>query len=428
MVKIPVDPTRKRACANRRYFTEANVFTLKVKKADPYQLWDASEGKDRDPAPARGLAILVNPATGTRTYRCVFYFPGSSKPHTRKLGRVGEMTLAEARTLTMQSRGAARKGEDPKAGDPTRSNAFAAAVEDYIAHEQIGKRSNRSALSTKRLMLSNCAQWENKPVGTILYQDIDKLLQSVRDGDAASGIKPRRYLAVRLFAHLKSFFGWCAKGKRIAVSPMIGMDKPWDGAQRRERDWFKKGAGDDAIRALWRCADQIGGTEGKYLKVMLLTGKRKSALADMYWQHIEADFFWDAPKSQSKNKRLHGVPLSSLAQRVLHPRQSQGLVFAGLRLGKLQAKIRKGSGISDFFWHGLRHLTETKMGELRDHEEHPLILPYIRDLLFDHAPQRGTGKTYDHHDYKPEMRTAMETWAKHIESLVQPAEGVATLR
>jgi integrase len=422
-----IKPTeRERAAANRRYFTEANVLTLKGgRKKRPYQLWDASEGKDRDPAPARGLSILVNPATGTRTYRCVFYFPGSAKPHARKLGRVGEMTLAEARDLTRKARGTARKGEDPNAGDPTRSNAFTVAVEDYIRHEQIGRKTNLSALKTQRVMLYNCAAWENRPVGTIRYEEVERLLQRVRDGD--DDHPPRRYMANRLFAHLKAFFSWCQKGKRITASPMTGMSRPWDGAQRRERDWFKKGAGDDAIRSLWRCADQIGGMEGKYLKLMLLTGKRKTALADMRWEHIEPDFFWDPPKSQAKNKRLHGVPLSSLAQRVLHPRQQQGKVFTSIRLQDLQGQIREVSGINDFFWHGLRHLCETKMGELRDHNEHSLILPHIRDLLFDHAPQRGTGKVYDHGDYKPEMRTAMEIWSNYIAGLVQ-AEGVATLR
>jgi integrase len=418
--------TRERAIAGRRYFTEANALTLRGKrKKGPYQLWDASEGKDRDPAPARGLSILVNPATGTRTYRCIYYFPGSAKPHARKLGRVGEMTLAEARDLTRKARGAARKGDDPNAGDPTRSDAFPLVVADYIAHEQIGKKGNSSAHATRKVMLGNCKAWENKAVGTILKKEIDTLLQCVRDGD--NDHPPRRYLANRLYAHLKAFFAWCAKKELIATSPMISLDKPWDGARRRERDWFKKGAGDDAIRSLWRCADQIGGMDGKYLKLMLLTGKRKTALAEMRWEHIEPDFFWDPPKSQSKNKRLHGVPLSSLAQRVLHPRQSQGKVFTKMRLQDLQGQIREVSGIEDFFWHGIRHLTETKMGELRDHNEHSLILPHIRDLLFDHAPQRGTGKVYDHGDYKPEMRTAMEIWSNYIAGLVQ-AEGVATLR
>jgi hypothetical protein len=86
------------------------------------------------------------------------------------------------------------------------------------------------------------------------------------------------------------------------------------------------------------------------------------------------------------------------------------------------------SGIDDFFWHGVRHLAETKTAELRDAQDQPLILPHIRDLLFDHASKRGSGKGYDHHDYKPETRKAMETWADHIAKLVRPDEGVAVLR
>ena len=51
----------------------------------------------------------------------------------------------------------------------------------------------------------------------------------------------------------------------------------------------------------------------------------------------------------------------------------------------------------------------------------------IRDLLLDHVSQRGNGAGYDHHDYKPEMRTSMETWADRVEGLVS-AKGVALLR
>ena len=53
-------------------------------------MWD--EGGDS----ARGLAILVSP-TGTRSYRCVYYYPGSPKPHWKHLGRVDEIELEEAR-------------------------------------------------------------------------------------------------------------------------------------------------------------------------------------------------------------------------------------------------------------------------------------------------------------------------------------------
>ena len=73
---------RQRAAFNRRRFTADNVFKLKPKKKQ-YLVWD--EGGDS----ARGLAILVSP-TGTRSFRCVFYYPGSPKAHWKHLGRVDE--------------------------------------------------------------------------------------------------------------------------------------------------------------------------------------------------------------------------------------------------------------------------------------------------------------------------------------------------
>ena len=53
--------------------------------------------------------------------------------------------------------------------------------------------------------------------------------------------------------------------------------------------------------------------------------------------------------------------------------------------------------------------------------------PHVRDLLLDHASSRGSGKGYDHWDYRPEMTEAMEQWADYVERLVMP-KGVKVLR
>jgi integrase len=199
-----------------------------------------------------------------------------------------------------------------------------------------------------------------------------------------------------------------------------------DKVEGRDRGWFKKDAADSAIKSLWKAADEIGGNEGRYTKLMILLGKRKTALANLNWEEIDATWFWDAPASGT-NKRLHGVPLPVLAQRVLGSRQQQGKVFGTINLDRLQREIRKRTDLKDFFWHGLRHLAETKCAALKDAQERPLILPHIRDLLFDHSTKRGAGKGYDHHDYVSEMRSAMEAWADHVEGLVTP-EGTVRLR
>lgn len=403
---------RKRAERNLKRLTDDNVLKLPVKRRRQYMAWDA--GTDA----ARGLGVLISP-TGTRSYRVVYYFPGDSKPHSMHLGRVGEMTLAEARERALAARKKSREGIDPKGDDVTKSADFKGAVEDYVRHWLIGNRGNATALECRRVLLKACAEWQERPVATIRVQEIDKLLCAIRDGDGA-GSKPRPYLANKVHALLRTFFAWCAKPAiaKLKTSPMTGLDQPFNKERPRDR-YFN----DAEITAIWRAADALGGTEGRFLKMLLLTGKRKGALSEMRWEHIEDTWFWEPPQSDAKNKRLHPIPLPALAQRMLGPRQPRGYVFPGpveathyVDANILNRKVRSASGIADFYPHALRHTAETQMARLG-------IAPHIRDLLFDHQSKRGAGAGYDHHHYGPEMREAMETWAQHIERVVQP-EGV----
>jgi integrase len=408
-MNVVPSPRKKRRPRNLKKFTEDSVLKLPAKRRQ-YLAWDT--GTDA----ARGLGVLISP-TGTRSYRVVYYFPGSGKPHSMHLGRVGEMMLAEARKRTLEARAKAREGIDPKAADVSKSDDFKSAVEDYVRHWQKGKRQNATADEVQRILLKACAEWHHRPVATIRPQEIEKLLNTIRDGDD-NGTKPRKYLANRVHALLRTFFDWCAKPAvaKLTKSPMAGLDKPYDGEKPRERHFS-----DDEIKAIWRAANKIGGTEGRFLKALLLTGKRKGALSRMKWEHINATWFWEPPASEStKNKRLLPVPLSTLTQSVIGKRQSQGYVFPGpvesvpyIDDGTLRLNVRRESGVADFRPHDLRHTAETKLAELR-------VLPHIRDLLFDHQPMRGSGARYDHHEYGDEMREGIEKWAQYVANLVQP--------
>jgi integrase len=300
---------------------------------------------------------------------------------------------------------------------------FKSAVEDYIAREQKGRRGNITADEVQRSLLKACAEWHHRPIATLRIDEIDKLLCSIRDG---VGPVKGPYSANKVFAELRTFFNWCCKPNiaKLKSSPMLGLDKPFTKEKSRDRVYS-----DDEIRLIWRTADQLGGVDGRFLKMLLLTGKRKSALAEMMWEEIDDTWFWNAPKSENKNKRLHPIPLPPLAQRVLGPKQKQGYVFPGPverthysdEDNILHRKVRRREPLlADFFPHALRHTAETKCAALG-------ILPHIRDLLFDHASARGAGAGYDHYAYGQEMRAAMEAWADHIGKLVTP-EGAALLR
>ncbi len=73
----------------------------------------------------------------------------------------------------------------------------------------------------------------------------------------------------------------------------------------------------------------------------------------------------------------------------------------------------------DFTFHACRHTLKTRMGELG-------VPPHIKDKVLHHAPPRSAGEAYDHYDYVPEQREAIEEWADHVKSLIWP-DGVEGL-
>jgi len=432
---------------NRKKLTKTNVKTLPAKR-EQYLVWDDTRGKDA----ANGLAVLVSPR-GIRSYRCVYYFPGSTKPHWMNLGRVGEVSLAKARKRTEEVRGMSNPRDpdtppqDPRANDPGKSDNFRPLVEDYTRHVQVGDKGNLAAHETQAVILSRTQEWHSRPVATIRPGEIEKLLWRVRDGD--DDRRPAPYMANRLHAHLKHFFDWAARSSGpLKASPMVGLKKPWSREQPREREWFRGKSADDMIRAVWDAAEKIGGEEGRYLRVLLLTGKRPwgrdggCGLGAMRWEHISSGsaWYWDAPESKAKNKRLEPVPLASHVRTALHPAKIEGYVFDldRDRLSRLRNTVRRLTGIDNFILHGVRHIVETKMAELKITPDGGLTTargvsgrsvapPHIRDRLFDHAPKRGSGKDYDHHDYADEMRSAIEVWGEYVERLTTP-EGVRRAR
>ncbi len=76
-------------------------------------------------------------------------------------------------------------------------------VNEYIDREQIGRKENETPKEARRILLKECADWKHRPLSSIRDDEIDDLLERVRDGDAEH--KGRPYLAVKLWGHLGGF-------------------------------------------------------------------------------------------------------------------------------------------------------------------------------------------------------------------------------
>jgi len=418
---------------NKNVLTSDNVSKLPTPEKGQREYFDL----DKNGRPINsGFALRVS-ATGVRSY--VLHYRPRSGPYKGRLrrmvlGRVGELTLAEARESARNHRAEIRdKGLDPleeKARTAQaealeaakRRETYRQAVEDYIHKYQEGKKGNRTSGEIKRVLLKEGAGWLNRPLDEITRKDIHDVLDSLM----ADG-KP--YLANRTRAYLRTFFGWCVRRDKIAHSPVEGVERPFDREKPRERHFT-----DAEIKALWKTADQIGGVRGAFLKIALLTGKRRGEIGGMAWDELDLrkkrEPTWTLPAARSKNNRDHKMPLPPLAVRILEAQpkiKDNPLVFPGRKdkrpmsgWSRIQKDIQDKSGIADFTFHCCRHTLKTRLGESG-------IPPHVKDKVLHHAPPRTAGEVYDHYDYLTEQRQALEAWATYVERLAYP-KGVVPLR
>ncbi len=382
-----------------------------------------------------GFALRVT-SKGMRSF--IMHYRPRSGPYKGRLtrwtiGRLGELSLALARQTARDARIAIRdQGADPardsRYNEPEDGpETYEKAVQDYHTKYQVGKKGNRTADATKRLLRKGGADWLHKPLAEITRRDIHDVLDRIM-------AEKKSYLANRTHAAFRTFFKWCAGRDKIAFSPCEGVERPFDGEKPRERHYS-----DEEIKALWRGVDKLGPHRSVFVKPALLTGKRRGELAGLTWNELDLEEgFWTLPASRSKNVREHKMPLPSLAVRVLKslPRiQGSPLVFPSRKTGrpmngwnKFQLAVEDACKPEDggkpqvvgFTFHAARHTLKTRLGALG-------VPPHVKDKVLHHSPPKTAGEAYDHYDYQKEQREALEAWSDHVKAVVWP-EGVEALR
>ena len=177
-------------------------------------------------------------------------------------------------------------------------------------------------------------------------------------------------------------------------------------------------------------------------KLLLLTGQRRDEVGGVEWSEIDLKRrLWTVPRNKAKNDRAHEVHLSSLAVEILDELPKIGSRYAlttnGWRpiSGFSKSKQRldqhmldllrtelAGTGkdpdqgsINDWILHDLRRTAATGMARLN-------IAPHVVDKILNHMTGsiRGVAAVYNRHAYFDERGAALETWSRHVESIVRP--------
>ena len=249
--------------------------------------------------------------------------------------------------------------------------------------------------------------WRGRTIHEIRRRDIIELL----DGIATD----RPVLANRTLAVLSVFFRWCSARDVIESSPCVGVPRP---APEVARD---RVLSESEIRDLWKACDTLGGTIGPFVKVLLLTGQRRSEVAGMQLSEIEGDV-WVLPAERVQNKRLHSVPLSTQVLKIIETAEPVGdYVFTdnprkridgsfSIWKKRIDAHMKP---LPSWTFHDLRRTAASGMAKLG------VEIPVIEKCL-NHAGGvfAGIVGTYQRHEYASEKRIALQRWADHIDQLV----------
>ena len=240
----------------------------------------------------------------------------------------------------------------------------------------------------------------------------------------------------KMASALGALFRWTSQHRRhaIQVNPTTGVWRPGPPASRhRTLNTRPEVRRADEARWLWRATEEMGHPFGGLIRLLLLTGARRDELADLRHEEVADDLSAiHLSGSRTKNGRPHIIYLSPLAREVLAsvPRVEgspwvfttngrkpfSGFSKAKTTLDGIMLRIAQEEGVDRVEpWriHDLRRTCATGMSSLG-------ILPHVVEACLGHmsGAKGGVAGIYNHAQYEPERREALERWADRIKALV----------
>jgi integrase len=363
-------------------------------------------GDYADPA-LPGGRFRVSATTGLVSYRAIARNPAGEQKY--KSFPVTDETLDEVRE---QARAALK---EIKAGAPT---GTAADSFEVIADKWLDSLKAISVANIRREIGYAATAWAGRKFESVKRSDVVALLDTVAKtrGPCAADM---------LLSRLSSLMAWHAARSDDYVSPLFGKVKALRRVKAKEqaRDRILN---DDEIRKLWLAAE-ANGTFGAFIRICLLTGQRREAVAGMKWVEIDDADVWTIPQADRQKGRGGSLRLSRMAVEVIRslPRLTGDYVFTGRHAGKpiagyskLKAKFDRDAGIT-MGWtiHDLRRTARSLMSRAGVSSDHA-------ERVLGHAIG-GVEGTYDRHAYTNEKAEALAKLAALIESIVR---GVAAAK
>jgi integrase len=404
----------------------------------------APPGKRRDIRDNQVPGMLVRVTdTGTKSLMLYAKFPGHHGFTRRLIGKHPTTSIDQARETARGWHELLRQGKDPQvvaedqrqAALRAHQHTFAQVVDDYVTYIH-GERQRKAEVVAHRLRSVFVAAWGDRPIASITLHDVRAIIVPVVQRGA-------RYRAHNLFGDLRTMFRWA-----IGTGAYGLLHSPCDHLQPKQligkKVSRKKVLDDDELIAFWRATARLGDEriDGypwcPLLRLLLLTGQRKTEISDSEWS--EYDFekrLLTIPEHRFKSGAVHAVPLSTDAMAIVatlpRPKYPKGPFVFSTTGGRVpvdgfskmkemldalmleELKVLRGADAKLESWvlHDLRRTLRTRLSWLGTSE-------VVAERVIGHGPKDQLQKVYNRYEYLNERAAALQNWATALRAIVAP--------
>jgi integrase len=335
----------------RRRLTKQFISTARPQDREAIH-WDTE-------VPGLGLRIT---AGGSKSFILKTRIGGGRAAPIRKptLGKLGDLTLDQARTKARDWRALAANGVDPTRHKEEVGRTVNDLCDEYLDVHAPRKRS--AADDAAKIKQHIKPRIGRKLLKDVAYTDIERLHRSM---------KKTPYAANRTLALLSKMFSLAVKWEWLDRNPAKGIERYVE--EKRER--FLKP--DEIQRLSQALIDYVDVAQRPSqaqksvdaIRLLMLTGARRSEALSATWDMFDFDTgVWIKPSSHTKQKKVHRAPLSppalQLLQEIKHRVNGSDYLFPSrssskhphlMELKKAWAKICELADLEDVRIHDLRH-------------------------------------------------------------------------
>ena len=379
-------------------------------KAKQYKLADSG-----------GMYLLIYPS-GSKYWRYDYSY--AAKRKTLALGVFPDISLADARKLHQQARGAIASGQDP--GEVKKSNKLGRDLDHENSFETIGREwfENKMADKSDSYRVRSLRILEKdlypslgaRPIKSI---SVPELLSVLRKIEARGAVD----IAHRAKQTVGLIYKYAIASGRAENDPSRDLT----GALKSHVKKHHAAMTDPTeVGNLMLSIDSFQGTPAvkSALQLSALLFQRPGEIRHMEWVEINwDDAQWEIPASKMKMKEPHIVPLSSQSVTVLQYMQSlksiSKFVFPSARgasrplseNGVRTALRTMGYTNKQMTAHGFRAMARTILDEQLNYR------PDFIEHQLAHAVRDPNGRAYNRTKYLPQRKEMMQKWADYLDEL-----------